>query len=71
LKLKLNDQERRAVGRALVDRKARLTETVGDTTQLPATRRSGLLELGAIISVLRELRLATVRRGCRKRENCR
>jgi hypothetical protein len=57
LKLELNDQERRAVGKSLAGRKARLTETVGDTTQPPAARQSASLELTAIASVLRKLRL--------------
>jgi hypothetical protein len=57
LQLELNDQERRAVSKSLAERKARLTETVGDTTQLPAARRSASLELTAIASVLRKLRL--------------
>jgi hypothetical protein len=46
LKLELDDQERRAVAKSLVDRKALLIENAGDTTK-PA-RRSGLLELKAI-----------------------
>jgi hypothetical protein len=57
LKLELNDQERRAVARSLAERKARLIEEAGDTTQLPGARRSGLLELPAITSVLQKLRL--------------
>jgi hypothetical protein len=57
LKLELKDQERRAVARSLAERKALLIEEAGDTTQPPATRRSRLLELAAITSVLRKLRL--------------
>jgi hypothetical protein len=56
LKIKLNDQERRALGRALVERRARLIESTGDTTQTRAAQRAGLLELSAIASVLRKLR---------------
>src|SRR6516165_9801818 len=59
LKIKLNDQERRALGRALVERKARLIESTGDTTQTRAAQRAGLLELSAIASVLRKLRRLT------------
>jgi hypothetical protein len=69
LKLELNDQERRAVARSLAERKARLIEEAGDTTQLPAKRRSRLLELAAITSVLRKLVLAADKRGCWELEN--
>jgi hypothetical protein len=56
LKIELNNQERRALGRALVERRARLIESAEDTTQPRATQRVGLLELSAIASVLRKLR---------------
>jgi hypothetical protein len=56
LKIELDEQERRALGRALADRKARLIESTGDTAQPRATQRAGLLELSAIVSVLRKLR---------------
>ena len=56
MKLELNDQERRAVGKSLVERKARLIENTGDTTQARVTQRLGLLELEAIASVLSKLR---------------
>jgi hypothetical protein len=59
LNIELNDQERRAVGRALVERRAGLIESTGDTTQARATQRAGLLELSAIVSVLRKLRRLT------------
>jgi hypothetical protein len=59
LKIELNDQERRALGKALVERRARLIEHTGDTTQPRATQRAGLLELSAIASVLRKLRRLT------------
>jgi hypothetical protein len=59
LKIELNDHERRAVDRALVERKARLIESAGDTTQTRAMQRAGLLELSAIASVLRKLRRLT------------
>ena len=59
LKIELNDQERRALGKALVDRKALLIEHAGDTTQPRATQRAGQLELSAIASVLRKLRRST------------
>jgi hypothetical protein len=55
VKLELNDHERRAVGRALVERKARLIEMAGDTTQNPEARRSGQVESALIRSVLRKL----------------
>jgi hypothetical protein len=58
LKLELDEQERRAVGRSLVDRKALLIENARDTTKPRAVRGSGLLELKAIVSVLRKLRAA-------------
>jgi hypothetical protein len=56
LKIELDDPERRALGRALVDHRARLIESTGDTTQTRAKQRAGLLELSAIASVLRKLR---------------
>ena len=59
LKIELNDQERRALDKALVERKERLIENTGDTTQTRATQRAGLLELSAIASVLRKLRCLT------------
>jgi hypothetical protein len=62
LKIELDEQERRALGRALVDRKARLIERAGDTTHSRETRRAGLLESSAIASVLRKLRRLTRRR---------
>jgi hypothetical protein len=58
LKLELDDREGRAVGRSLAERKARLIEKVEDTTQLRTARRSGLIELKAIESVLRKLRIS-------------
>jgi hypothetical protein len=45
LKLELDEQERRAVDRSLVNRKALLIENAEDTTKPKAVRRSGLLEL--------------------------
>ena len=59
MKIELNDQERRAVGKALVDRRARLIESTGDTTQTRAKQLAGLLEISAIASVLRKLRRLT------------
>jgi hypothetical protein len=56
LKLELNDRERGAVSKSLVDRKARLIENAEDTTRPLAAQRSWLLELEAIASILRELR---------------
>jgi hypothetical protein len=63
LNLELDDQERRAIGRALVERRAHLIENTEDTTQTRAARRSGSLELVAIASVLRKLRIADRRTG--------
>jgi hypothetical protein len=58
LKLELDDQERRTVGRSLVERRARLIEIAEDTTQPRAAQQSGLRELAAVASVLRRLRRA-------------
>ena len=58
LKIELDDQERRAVAKSLVERKARLIESTEDTTQPRAAQRAGLLELSAIASVLRKLRFS-------------
>jgi hypothetical protein len=59
VKIELNDQERRALNRALVERRAHLIESTGDTTQTRARQRAGLLELSAIASILRKLRRFT------------
>ena len=56
MKLELDDQERRAVGKSLVERRARLIENTGDTTLRWAEKRLGLLELSVIKLVLRKLR---------------
>jgi hypothetical protein len=56
LKLELDDQERRVVSKSLVERRGRLIENAEDTTLPRAAKRSGLLELAAIKSVLRKLR---------------
>jgi hypothetical protein len=58
LKLELDDQERRTVRKSLVERRARLAERTGDTTQSRAAQRSGLQELKAIELVLQKLRRA-------------
>jgi hypothetical protein len=60
LEVKLNDQERRAVGRLLTERKARLIETTEDTTQPDSARRDGLIELLVVASILGKLRLRDV-----------
>ena len=62
MKLELDDQEQRAVGKSLVERRGRLIENAEDTTLPRATKRSALRELAAITSVLRKLRL-NERRG--------
>ena len=55
MEVKLNDQERRAVGRLLTERKALLIETTEDTTQPDSARRAGLIELSLIESILGKL----------------
>jgi hypothetical protein len=60
LEIELNDQERRAVGRLLMERKALLIETTEDTTQPEAERRAGLIELLVVAATLRKLRLRGV-----------
>ena len=52
MEVKLNDQERRVVGRLLTERKALLIETTEDTTQPDPARRAGLIELSVIESIL-------------------
>jgi hypothetical protein len=52
LEVKLNDQERRVVGRVLTERKALLIETTEDTTQPDPARRAGSIELSVIESIL-------------------
>jgi hypothetical protein len=61
LEVKLHDQERRAVGRLLTERKALLIETTQDTTQPDPARRAGLIELLVVASILGKLRLRDVR----------
>ena len=60
MKIELNDQERRVVGRLLTERKALLIEITEDTTQPDAARRAGLIELSVIESVLGKLCLRDV-----------
>jgi hypothetical protein len=60
LEVKLNDQERRVVGRLLTERKALLIETTEDTTQPDPARRAGLIELSVIRSILKRLCLQAV-----------
>jgi hypothetical protein len=55
LEIELNDQERRAVGRLLTERKARLIEITEDTTQPDPARRSASIGLLAIESILGKL----------------
>ena len=61
LKIELNDQERRAVGRLLTERKALLIEMTEDTTQPDWARRSGSIELSVLESILGKLFLRDVR----------
>jgi hypothetical protein len=56
LKIDLNDYEKRAVGRLLADRKARLIETTEDTTQPDTSRRAGSIEWSVVESILGKLR---------------
>ena len=60
MEVKLNDQERRVVGRLLMERKALLIETTEDTTQPDSARRAGLIELSVIESILGKLCLRDV-----------
>jgi hypothetical protein len=55
LKIELNAQERRAVGRWLTERKGLLIETTEDTTQPDSARHAGSIELSVIESVLGKL----------------
>ena len=55
LEVQLNDQETRAVGRLLTERKARLIETTEDTTQPDSARRAASTELLVIVSILGKL----------------
>ena len=55
MEVELNDQERRAVGRLLTERKALLIETTEDTTQPDSARRAGSIELSVIESILGKL----------------
>jgi hypothetical protein len=55
LKIELDNQERRAVGRMLLERKALLIEITEDTTQPDSARRSGSIELSVIESIVGKL----------------
>jgi hypothetical protein len=57
LKLELDDQERGAVSKSLVERTGRLIENAEDTTLPRATKQSALRELAAIKSVLEKTAL--------------
>jgi hypothetical protein len=60
LEIELNDQERRAVGRVLAERRALLIETTEDTTQPDSARHAGSIELSVIESILAKLCLRDV-----------
>jgi hypothetical protein len=60
LEIEINDQERRAVGRLLAERKTLLIETTEDTTQPDTARRAGSIELSVIESILGKLRFRDV-----------
>ena len=54
--LELGDMEKRSVERSLIERRARLLETIGDTSRPTAARRFGLREASLILPILRRLR---------------
>ena len=58
MEIQLNDQERRTVGKLLMERRARLVEMTEDTTEPDLARRAGLIELLTINSAIRKLRCA-------------
>ena len=64
MEIELNDQERKAVGRLLTERKSLLIEITEDTTQPDSARRAGLIELLTIASVTGKLRRAMSRNRC-------
>ena len=64
LETQLNDQERRTVGKLLMERRGRLVEMTEDTTEPDLARRAGLIELLTIDSVIRKLRCAMSRNRC-------
>jgi len=66
VRLELDNRERRAVSKSLINRKKLLIEIIHDTTQQPLARRAGLIEAEAIASVLRKLRPPTTFRLDRK-----
>ena len=55
MKLEIDDLERRAIERSLVERRSRLIEKAGDTTLTPARRQASYRELSANASALRKL----------------
>jgi hypothetical protein len=55
LEIELDDQERRALGRLLTERKEVLIEITEDTTQPDAARRAGLIEVSVAESILGKL----------------
>ena len=57
MKIELDNQERRAVGRLLLERKALLIEISEDTTQPDAARRAGSIEVSVMESILGKLSL--------------
>ena len=60
--LKLDDQEKKSLQRSLIERKARLSEIVGDTTLNSAERRLGSRELTLTRSILQRLRSLSIAR---------
>ena len=55
MKPEIDDRERRAIERALAERRSHLIEKAGDTTLTPARRQASYCELSAIASALRKL----------------
>ena len=68
MKIELDNQERRAVGRLLLERKALLIEITEDTTQPDAARRAGSIEFSAIESILGKLSPPHQPRGSGRRK---
>jgi hypothetical protein len=60
LKIELDNQERRAVGRLLAKQQALLIEMTEDTTQPDSERRAGLIELSVIDAIVGKLCLREV-----------
>ena len=62
MKIELDNQQRRAMGRLLLERKALLIEVTEDTTQPDAARRAGSIELSVIESIIGKVTAASATR---------